>query len=242
MEYKILLHESKLYGLIAPRQLLGQMTTTLIAHLALVRTVLVLDAGNRYDDYGVIRQVAAAGTSNKPDNSAPEPGPAVPDGCSIEAALQRILIARSFTCYQITARLAQQAAAPVPIIVLDLPSTFEDENVPYPERMRLLGACLQDLRRLAATAPVLITAVLRTTRPTALAATLVKRIRETADFTWHFEEPSPVIMQLSLFCDDLPSSPLFHHSPEPGQEKDDGEFLVHTRFSPSLRRYLPNKN
>jgi len=71
-------------------------------------------------------------------------------------------VARAFTCYQM-AELIRQAAAPrdvsppaAPLIVLDLLSTFQDENVPLGERKRLLKSCLPALRRRCQSAPILV--------------------------------------------------------------------------------------
>lgn len=253
MEHDILPHASKLHALIAPREPLSRMATMLIAHLALAGPVLVLDAGNRYDGYGVARQVAAAGALNSPVDSIAGSDPAALNGSGAEVALKHVRVARSFTCYQIAARLAQQVAAPIPIIVLDLPSTFEDENVPYPERMRLLGACLQDLRRLATAAPVLVTASLHSAGLTAQAAALLQRIEEAADSLQRIEDLPPAVLQPSLFHNVSSSSPLpldpverehlrsLSTTGEIGLAKK-GELLVHTRLSPCLRRYIPNKS
>jgi hypothetical protein len=70
--------------------------------------------------------------------------------------LERIQLARAFTCYQMVALLKQTTARPVPTLVLDLLSTFYDESVPAVESRRLLQACILQLQRLNNRAPVAI--------------------------------------------------------------------------------------
>jgi len=97
----------------------------LTARLAELGPVRVVDCGNRYNVYPVAR--AARGR--------PE-------------VLERIRVSRAFTCYQVLTLLESTPAIQVPLVVLDLLSTFYDESVQIRERKRLLRACVMHLERL----------------------------------------------------------------------------------------------
>jgi hypothetical protein len=112
---------------------------TFAARLALAGGVYVLDAGNIFDAYGVARQVRSRSTG-------------------IFEALERLRVARAFTCYQVVALLEQQPARREPTLALDLLATFTDENVPLVERERLFIQALNHLRRLSRDAPVAVNA------------------------------------------------------------------------------------
>ena len=109
----------------------------LAARLALHGSLRVLDAGNRFNAYRVALAIRGL--------TASDPAP----------WLQRIAIARAFTCHQGAALLAQTSPQPaVPVLVIDLLDTFYDESAPLSERRRLLGECLAHLRSLSRLAPV----------------------------------------------------------------------------------------
>jgi len=133
----------------------------------------VLDGGNLFDVYSVARGLH--GKTNW---------------------LERIRIARAFTCHQITALLAGQPAGSQPRVILDLLSTFYDENVPQLERTHLLENCLTHLQRLSRSAPLIVCedpgpADLLDDGPLSLLERLAERI-------WRFELP-PSYPQLRLF-------------------------------------------
>lgn len=75
----------------------------------------------------------------------------------LEETLGRIHLARPFTCYQTVALFAETAAAPQPLVVIDLLKTFCDENVSVAESMRLLHIVLQHIDRLCRNMPVIVT-------------------------------------------------------------------------------------
>ncbi len=110
----------------------------------------------------------------------------------VEAILQRIIVARAFTCYQMEALLAAAAEAAcipgvpaAPVLAPRLLATFADENVRPGERLRLLQRCLQDLKRLARSAPVLVSA---TPLPAGADTTgFLSRLEAAADQIWRFE-------------------------------------------------------
>jgi len=84
--------------------------------------VLVMDAANRFDPYGLTREARRRGLSQ-------------------QEALARVQVARAFTCHQLV-RLVEEilpeALAPgCLVIVLGPVSLFYDEQVPWAERRRL---------------------------------------------------------------------------------------------------------
>ena len=97
-----------------------------IATLALEGSVVVLDGGMLFNVYRVL--MAAHGQTR---------------------ILNRIRFARAFTCYQMVSLLERTPAEDACVVVLDLLSTFQDENVPAGERNRLLKFCLPHLARLS---------------------------------------------------------------------------------------------
>lgn len=115
----------------------GQLMLELAARLALEGPLQVLDGGNQFNAYPVARLIR---------RHTPE----------LTAALQNVSLARGFTCYQMAALLAECTAGVNPVLVLDLLSTFYDENVPMVEARRLLAACIHQLQRLSLTAPVVV--------------------------------------------------------------------------------------
>jgi hypothetical protein len=88
-------------------------------------TIHVLDGGNRFDGYALAR--AARGRTE---------------------VLNRITVARAFTCHQMLALLESTPASDGPFIILDLLRTFYDESVQAGERKRLLRGCLAQMQRL----------------------------------------------------------------------------------------------
>jgi len=97
-----------------------------IATLALEDSVVVLDGGMLFNVYRVV--MASHGQTR---------------------ILNRIRFARAFTCYQMVALLERTPAEEAYVVILDLLSTFQDENVPLDERIRLLKTCLPHLARLS---------------------------------------------------------------------------------------------
>ena len=126
-----------LYVLILPRSLRRPMLNELTVRLALRGEVQVLVAGNRFDAHGIARLLRRQTTAVLP-------------------ALQRIHLARAFTCYQVASLLGEVASAQLPTLVTDLLDPFTDENVSLAERRTLLTHCLQDLHRLSRQTEVLI--------------------------------------------------------------------------------------
>ncbi len=111
------------------------MMVEMAARLALNGQVRVLDGGNRFNVYPVAQAVRRL---------TPR----------LEETLSRITLSRAFTCYQVLALLEDTPARSVPTLVLDILSTFLDENVNLEESRRLLQNCIRHLQRLSQAAPV----------------------------------------------------------------------------------------
>jgi hypothetical protein len=114
----------------------AQAMLTLAAHLARRGPLQVLDGGNRFNAYIVARQLRRLGTS---DISRP--------GYDLRRCLDRIRVARAFTCYQMAALIDQTMLNGSPTLVIDLLDTFYDESAPLAERRRLAEHCMQRLRQ-----------------------------------------------------------------------------------------------
>jgi len=97
-------------------------------------TVVAVDGGNRFDPYAIAKAAQALRGNGR-------------------EALSRIRVSRAFTCYQMEALLARKL--PVALerfdarlaLVLGLPETFSDADVPYAEACRVFRNCLSALRR-----------------------------------------------------------------------------------------------
>ena len=109
----------------------------LSAHLALRGSVRMLDGGNSYNALYVARFLRR-------------------ETVRLDESLNRIMVARAFTCYQVITLLEETAVSPHPTLVLDLLSTFYDESVTVPEAYRLLQLVVGHLHRLRHCAPVVV--------------------------------------------------------------------------------------
>ena len=125
-----------------PRREQRECMLACIAQLALEGPVVVLDGGMLFNAYRVL--MAAQGQTR---------------------ILNRIRFARAFTCYQMVALLEQAPAEEACVVVLDLLSTFQDENVPAGERARLLKTCLPHLTRLSRARGALVSVGLPASMP-----------------------------------------------------------------------------
>lgn len=143
-----------------------------LAVLAARGLLRVVDGGNRFDAYRLARALRRGGHDPSP-------------------LLARVAISRAFTCHQLAATLAPPPDPPAPLVVLDLLSTFQDENVPLGERARLFDAGLARLRALARAAPVLVTA-------RSAHAAFLEPLCQAADRVLR-REPQPAPRALPLF-------------------------------------------
>jgi hypothetical protein len=182
----------------------------LAAHLALRGQVRILDAGNQCNIYPIAQRLRRS-------------------TADVNAALARIQVQRAFTCYQVAALLVETPPAAIPTLVMDLLSTFYDEDVKLPEATQLLHGCLRHLGRLAEQAPVLVSA-----RPPAPVCAervgLLELLRATAAQHWEAEE-APASQrdrgQGELFAGEKPanSSPGLEFPPRGEKTKRFGDFL-----------------
>lgn len=152
----------------------------LAARLACRGSLRVLDGGNQFNAYLVARAVRRL----------------TPD---LPEIMERIALARAFTCYQLEALLAASPAQPEPTLVLDFLAMFSDENVRFAERRRLLLVCAQHLRRLSRQAPVVVS--VRPAAPEfAERVALLEMVSRAADQTLEWEPPAALpAPQLRLF-------------------------------------------
>jgi hypothetical protein len=154
--------------------------TSLIVPLALNGTLQVLDGNNRFNLHLCGRAVAQALYASP-----------VGDRLSLGQVLERIQVARAFTCYQVVSLLAQTPTQPYPTLVLDLLASFYDENVPGPEARRLLATCLRELRRLCALAPVVVSIAPMPAKAPEPRQVFVEIVKAAADQVWILEDSQP---------------------------------------------------
>ncbi len=170
MDQTLQLSPRQLHLLIAPHRLQRQMMTLLAARLAVSGRVRLLDAGNGFDGYGLARQLRQQ-TSYW------------------QAALERVSVARAFTCYQVETLLTDSVADPSPVLVINLLDTFYDENVKLVERLRLLEVSLAQLRRLCRAAAVAVsTCQTAPDQP----AELLEKLEGASAQVWSYTEPQPL--------------------------------------------------
>jgi hypothetical protein len=158
----------------------GAIMWELVARLASRGAVRLLDGGNRFDVYKcnlAVGQALGGRTGELP------------------AVLERIRLSRAFTCYQLVALLSSTPDETVPTLVLDLLSTFYDENVSTEESLRLLKECIAHLQRLNRLAPV---AVSIRPGPPESRPELLETMLEAASQVWtlepHIPEPPPRLL------------------------------------------------
>lgn len=169
MENLPALHLPQLHLLVVERPARSQLITVMIARLALRGPLRVLDGGNCFRGHQLARELRRHSTH-------------------LEDALERVQIARAFTCHQVLTLLGNTPAGPLPTLALDLLSTFYDESVNLGERRRLLLACREHLQRLSCSAPVLVSAA--PPRP-AQPGELLALLAEVADQHWQFQAVQP---------------------------------------------------
>jgi hypothetical protein len=169
----------KISLVIAPRPVVGGLMS-MLATLALRGQVIVIDGGNCFDAYTLARTLRA-------------------HTHQVEAALKQVWLSRAFTCYQMLAMLAELPVDGTPVIVLDMLSTFLDENVNFNKRLRLLDSSLNLLRRISQGAPVAVWARARTATATAEDQQLLTPLLEIAHDIWELQAPETPTHQLPLF-------------------------------------------
>ena len=174
MELITLPHTPSLQLLIAPSDFQRKASLQFIAELAQTGPVRVLDGGNRFDVLTLNRELRRR-------------------ELLLYTALERIQVARAFTCYQMTTLLEEPAPQGIPTLVLNLLATFQDENASLPERLRLLDICLHSLIKNARHTPVLVVL-----HPQLDEEPFLVRIRENVDRVWVFEPHYPATQLILL--------------------------------------------
>ncbi len=153
------------------------------ARLALHHTVRVLDGGNQFNAYNVARSIRRY-------------------TADLEPTLARIHLARAFTCYQVETLISGAAMQVKPTqvtFILDMLSTFNDENVPLAERKRLLERIRLALRAIARQSILVIG--LRPAHPGYPdTIELVEKVMSWADDVWQAEERPVLQPALRLFA------------------------------------------
>jgi hypothetical protein len=110
----------------------------LIAYLAATgRTINIIDAGNMFDAYYVSKKIRQNG--NNPSE-----------------VLKNIFLSRAFTCFQVVELVEAFQEKDQILIVLDILSTFYDENVSTEESERLLGIVTDGINRLGYSNQVIV--------------------------------------------------------------------------------------
>lgn len=139
----------------------------LIARLALHQPVRVIVGGNQFDAHQLARLIRR-------------------HTVQLDETLTRIQQARPFTCFQ-ALTLLEKTPPTMPLVALNILTTFYDENISDAESIRLVNIAIAHLQRLRQKAPVLVTCRSRdaTTRPS-----LIKLIEDAADDVYQFDSPA----------------------------------------------------
>jgi len=109
-----------------------------IIQRALCGPVWILDAGNCFNPLRLTRRIRRQTTQ-------------------IQTVLDRIQVARAFTCFQVISLLEGTHNPQGPVFILRLLTTFVDEVIPVYERLRLLRHVDSHIDRLRCSAPVTLT-------------------------------------------------------------------------------------
>jgi hypothetical protein len=96
--------------------------------------------------------------------------------------MDRILVSRAETCYQMKDVLTALEPIPSPIVITDMLASFYDENLTLPEVTLLLQKCIQRVHQLSELAPVLISA-----DPDPARLELLQLVDQNSDQRFYFE-------------------------------------------------------
>ena len=114
-----------------------QLVLEVIAQLARRGPVQVIVGGNRFDAHYLARIIRR-------------------HTVHLDQTLERIQQARPFTCYQVIKLLAETRAT-TPLVIIDMFTTFYDENISDAESFRLAKIAVGHLQQLGRQAPILVT-------------------------------------------------------------------------------------
>jgi hypothetical protein len=161
----------------------GGRMLDLAARLSLRGPLYMLDCGNRSNMYRVARELR--GLTGDP-----------------AGMLKNIRLSRAFTCFQVYALLEKLVPeAGVPVLVVDLLSTFMDESVQAAESALIFSRTLDCIERTSRVAPVVVSAkpLLSISSPR---LTLLAELKRRATHIWEelsLLEPEKLDLQPSLF-------------------------------------------
>ena len=167
----------KLYLVSAPRSTGRALINEFIAHLALVSPVTVLDGGgSSIDPLYIARLLRRQVPAYLP-------------------LLERVQIARAFTCHELVTLLESEASGQAPVVILDFLSLLDDENLSTIERQTVFLRLVRRLVVLDQNQPVLLWA-----RPPVLPHTqeLARQLVKLADEVFSFQAPTQ-LEQARLF-------------------------------------------
>lgn len=153
-----------------------EQTAMLAAGLALRAPVTVLDGGNRFAPYQVMRLLRQ-------------------QTVDVSACADRLFIRRAFTCYQMLALLENTSARYQPYLVLDFLATFFDEQIRVDEARGLLRRCLDQIEHLRHSVPVVLTLA---PPPLPERAFLFEQVCDRADYLFNTDVLQPQSVQLGL--------------------------------------------
>ena len=114
----------------------------------------------------------------------------------VKQTLQRVRVARAFTCYQLLDLVASIRPDDEPLLLLDFLNTFHNDDIPLPVRFRILRQCCGHLQRLAFRKPV---AVLIQELPTEDYAAFYTILAQSADEVLREEGKQERVCQPGLF-------------------------------------------
>ena len=153
----------------------------------------VIDCGNRFNAYTLARLVHAEASATHVAETA-DGGMQPPRSAEV---MDRISVARAFTCHQVLALLADAPTTAQPFVVLDLLNTFYDEAIRLGERMLLLRGCIEQLRRLERSAGGLVS-VHPPAVPSQAALDLLSVLERAVPQTYYAQPPAPLVEQMRL--------------------------------------------
>lgn len=100
--------------------------------------------------------------------------------------MDRILVSRAETCYQMHDVLTALESSPMPLVITDLLESFYEEDLAMPEVALLLQKCLTHIYRLSETAAILISANRDPARPK-----LIESLQQHSDQRFYFQPFPP---------------------------------------------------
>ena len=114
----------------------------------------------------------------------------------VRQVMNRIHVARAFTCYQLLNLLATTGPDPKPLLILDFLHSFYDEDVRPNVRMQKLQQCVACLERLSPSRPIGIFSQYLESKDYLRFHPVISRI---ADETFQIKEDVGTVMQPGLF-------------------------------------------